>query len=542
MKAGYKKIIAALLIGFISTNCFAQKNGNGIGNEEVIVVKEYEATIQDAQKINIQPDIPEVEETKPKLDYSIPQKDFKDVSFEPNPARPLSISKEKLEHYNSSFIKVGFGSQIMPLIQLAYNDNKTQNLKFGFSYDHLSAQPFKVKNQSFSNDLAGAYVKFFPEKLEIGADFTFHNYLTHFYGTDSLYSEKQVRQQLRNYYASVYLKNAQKNKANIDFGQTLNFDYFQETFGHAHEWYMAGTTNFQKTIAEYHTITASFNFDVSELKSKGDSPTLQRNLFTPMVGYAFNNDDWRAHAKFGLTIDGSKVFFVTNLHIEKRLYEHALIAYLSYLRYDQKNSLSSYAYNNNFIQNSVSIKNSVTGDFGVGLKGTVQNFSYNVAFHLNQINNLPLFVNDSMDMKHFNVVYDSNTLIYNFHFEAGYNVREWLRFLVIGDYNGYQLKNNLYAWHDPNFTLTFRTKYIWKNKISATADIYGVTSSYALLPENTVKKLSGTIDANLAVEYLFNKHLSFFISLNNIANIKYPPWYHYQTYGINGMIGGKFSF
>ena len=97
-----------------------------VTTQQVIVVKEFEATIQDAQKVNISPNIPEVEETKPVLNYTVPSKDFKDMSFEPNPLKPLSMSAEKLEKLNSSFIKIGFGSQIMPIAQLAYNDNKTK--------------------------------------------------------------------------------------------------------------------------------------------------------------------------------------------------------------------------------------------------------------------------------------------------------------------------------------------------------------------------------------------------------------------------------
>ena len=89
---------------FLSTNICARSS-----NEEVIVVKEYEAKISDAQKINIQPNIPEVEETKPTLTYSVPSKDYKDGAFEANPLKPLSMSKEKWEKYNSGFVKIGFG-------------------------------------------------------------------------------------------------------------------------------------------------------------------------------------------------------------------------------------------------------------------------------------------------------------------------------------------------------------------------------------------------------------------------------------------------
>ena len=540
MKLIKGKILFLAAMSFIAPSVFSQNTGSGVGDEVVTVVKEYEATIQDAQKINIQPAIPELEEKKPKLDYTIPTREFKDISFEANPLKPIAISKEKMHAYNSSYIKIGFGSQLMPLVQLAYNDNKTKNLQFGILYDHLSARGWDMKNQHFSDDKAGVYLKYFPKKVEIGTSFNFRNYRTHFYGNDSTHTEKQVRQVFRIYDANAYIKNAQKNKAEIDITQTLNFNYFQETFGGAHEWYMAGQTDFQKTFKQYHAITASFNFDVSELKR--DSTTLNRTIFTPMVGYAFNNDDWRAHASFGLSADGRIPVFDCNVHVEKRLYEHSIIAYLEYVRADHKNSLSSLALTNNFIQNNISIQNSVIGDFGAGFKGTLENFSYNIAFHLVQDKRMPLFINDSTDMKRFIAVYDSNALIYNAHFEAGYNAKEWLRFLLVGDYNYYHLKNNAQPWQQPAFKATLRANYIWKDKISLTLDLYGLTNSMALLPESKTATIKGTADVNIGAEYLFNKHLSFFATLNNIANIKYQQWYNYPSYGINGVIGGKFAF
>jgi len=533
-------------LGWVMLGVHAQNNATnskGIPSETVEVVDDYKATIQDAQKISIEPNIPEIEEAHPKLDYNIPQRELRDFAFEGSPLRPLSMGTEKLENYNTSFIKIGLGSQLSPLAQLAYNDNKTKNLKFGLFYDHLSAAGFNVKNQRFSDDLLGVYAKYFPQTLEIGTNLSFHNYRTHFYGTgnsDTSYSEREVRQVLRNYDASVYLKNAQKNKYDINFGQSLNFDYLQETYGGAGEWSFAGKSYFDKTFLKYHSIYGNLDFDVSRLNN--DSFTLSRALITPAVGYGFNNDDWKGHGQLGFTLDNGRPIFVTDLHIEKRLYEHNLIAYLGFSRFDQKNSLNSLVQTNNFIQDYVSIENSPTDDFVAGLKGTIFDFSYNLAFNLEHVKNFALFINDTNDIKRFLVTYDPSTWIYNFHLEAGYNAKEWLRILVFSDLNLYNLHTEAEPWQDPLFKVTLRGNYVWKDKLSFGADIYALTDSYAKLAGGQQRQLNGTADINLNAEYLFNKHLNFFVTLNNILDIKYQVWNNYQSYGINGMIGAKYSF
>lgn len=540
-----KRLLFVLLMIAGTRYAVIAQTGSGVGNEEVIVVKEYEAKIQDAQKVSIQPNIPETEEKKQSFDYSVPSKDYKSFAFEPNPLKPISLSKEKVEKYNTSFVKVGFGSQIMPLAQLAYNDNKTKNLQFGIFYNHLSAREFKVRNQRFSDDEAGFYLRYYPKAFEVGTGFTFRNYRTHFYSIDTMFSDtafkaKDVRQVFRNYDATVYFGNAQKNKSLIDFRQSVNFNYLQETYGKANEWFIGGTTAFGKTFKQHHAVVAGFNFDISRLKN--DSLVLQRNIFRFDAGYSFDNDDWEALGKIGLAVNGSKVYLLADAHIEKRLYQHALIAYLGYhLRYD-KNSLNSFAQNNQFIHNWADIQNSHVGDFGAGVKGTTGGFSYNTSFHLNHIDRMPLFVSDTNDMRRFVVVYDSAVKIFNVHLEAGYNVKEWLRFSVIGDYNFYQMTKELRPWHLPALNLTFRAQYIWQNKVKVGMDLFGITNSYAKLAGNSEAKIKGTADINLSLEYIMSKHVSFFGNLNNIANFRYQRWYNYPSYGINGMVGAKFSF
>lgn len=517
-----------------------------VTNEEVIVVKEYEASISDAQKINIPPNIPELDETKPKLDYTIPTRDFKETRFETNPLKPLSMSKEKLEKFNTSFIKIGFGSQLMPIAQLAYNDNKTKDLQFGIFYNHLSAYEFKVKNQRFSDDEAGVYLKYSPKKTELGTSFTFRNYRTHFYGigNDTLYADtvikaKDVRQVFRTYNAELYVKNTQQNKAEVDFKQSLRFNYLQETFGKSNEWFVSGNTDMKKTFLKKHYAGFKFHFDFSRLKH--DSTTISRTIFTPLLGYGFNNDDWKAYGYIGVAVNGKQPVFVTDAHVEKRIYEHAIIVYASYNRHLQKNSLLSHSQTNNFIENTVPLLNSPVGDLISGLKGTVQNFSYNVAFHFGHAENMPLYVNDTLDMKRFTVLYDTVRML-GIHGEAGYNIKEWLRFSVVADYNVFQLKREARAWHEPNLRVTFRANYIWKNKISIGLDLYGISHTYAKLAGGQMKKLKGTADLNLSVEYLMTKHISFFAGINNIANIKYQRWNNYASYGCIGWIGAKFSF
>jgi hypothetical protein len=47
---------------------------------------------------------------------------------------------------------------------------------------------------------------------------------------------------------------------------------------------------------------------------------------------------------------------------------------------------------------------------------------------------------------------------------------------------------------------------------------------------------------NLGVEYRYNKRISGFIKLNNIAAQRYQKWYNYPVQGFQGMVGATFRF
>ena len=134
-----------LVLMFCGVQTFAQTS---VGNDEVIIVKEHDSKIKDADKISVAPNIPQLEDQKMSFDYSIPAREYKEMAIEPNPMKPIALSKEKLERFNQSYIKLGFGSQLSPLVEFMYN-GKGKNVRYGAEVYHFNATPFSIKNQRF---------------------------------------------------------------------------------------------------------------------------------------------------------------------------------------------------------------------------------------------------------------------------------------------------------------------------------------------------------------------------------------------------------
>lgn len=507
--------------------------------DEVVVIKQYQSTLHDADRIEVSPEIPEFEQRKQNYNYQLPQRDFKTGYFQPNPLKPIALSKEKIERRNHSFIKLGFGLPWMPLAQLEYNERKVKDFQFGLNYNHLSAASFKNKFQRFSDDKVGFYLGGTPGKITVGSNFSFQNIRNHFYAfPDSLTERKKILQQLRSFDGKVFIKNTNQNNAKLNFKQDVRFNYFMETKGKSREWFVAGTTYLERAFAKVHHAEADFDFDISDYR---DTVSLQRNIFQFKLGYFFDNDDWFLKAKAGMAIDGKKVYPLVQISAEKLLYQSAIIAFVDWDWSFHKNSFAQFAMNNNFVSSSLNLTNSRKSDLQAGLKGTINGFSYNLAFHYKYIWNMPLFVNDTNDMKRFKVIND-NANIYTIHVETGYNWQNTLQLLLKLDYQIFQMKTEAKAWHEPGLNISLRANYNLKDKFILGAELFVLAQSNAKLADGSTSVIKATGDLNLSVEYIFKNYLSFFLNLNNIAHQKYQRWYGYPSFGINGVIGAKFSF
>jgi hypothetical protein len=522
----------------VSVNTLHAQQGT---NDQVIIMKEYEGKVKDADKVTLAPNIPEEKETTPKLTYTVPQRDFKDISFEPNPLKPLGMSTDKLEKFNSSYIKLGFGSQLAPLAELMYNDNKSKNFKYGFFYDHFSQYGFHIKNQKYSDDRLGAYINYFVNKLELSAAFGFHNLHTHFYGSpDTVFDGKAILQNLRDYDLNIGIKNSQKNKTGIDYYALVRGNYMQETYGGGYEYFVNGKVGASYTLKKFHSVFASFQADVSSYNTSQSN--LARTLFFTNIGYGYNNDDWKARGAFTLAVENSTVYALPDLFIEKRLYEHKLLVYGGWEIKYQKNSFKTLSETNNYINSIIDLKSTRISDLYGGLKGTLGGFTYDLRFAYKNINNMAFYYTNYFDTKRFYISYDPKVKDFNALIELGYNYKQNLRFLWTTDINSYSPIDNEKAWYEPVLKTSLKASYIIERKIILGIDVYAFSNYYGFIAPGDIRTINGTADVNLNIEYLFNKRLSFFGKLNNIAHQRYQVWANYQVYGINGLVGAKFSF
>lgn len=523
------------------------QDGNGLETEDITISKDYEARIADARKINVNPGIQDVKLPPPNLNYVVPSR-LLDLKYPAHTIKPYSMPKVKPENYNHSYIRLGFGTQFSPLAELVYINQDKENLQFGAFYKHLSAYG-RRENQKFRDNDLGLFAKYTMKKTELGAKFNFMQDVDYFYGyntEDTTFASKDVNHRVREIGGEIYIKNAALNAKNLDHKQVITTSFANDNFK-VNEWFLNYRADFTKVNKNKHFFNVNADIDISNFTpsapGRGD---LEREIFQFGSDYTFNNDDWKLTAglilAFGDLNDEQQFNVYPTLYTEKRLYKNHLIFYSGWSRRLQKNSYLNFAQENPFINSDIMLENSRIEDRMAGFKGSAGQFTYNARFSNKVIKDMALFVNDSTDMKRFDVVYDRNTTVVNINLEAGYDWNKKLKSLLSFDLMLYEPDGQEKAWHMPMFNTRFSTSYLLKEKLLMRADLFGVAGAFARDVNGDAQKIKGMADISIGADYQFTKYLSFFAQMNNLANFKFQKWYNYPTFGFNAMIGVQFRY
>ena len=98
----------------------------------------------------------------------------------------------------------------------------------------------------------------------------------------------------------------------------------------------------------------------------------------------------------------------------------------------------------------------------------------------------------------------------------------------------------------PTFTTHLNLGYNMGDKFLWKASIYTMNArkTRELLDGTSYNDviLKGLVDLNLGLDYRYNKNVSLFVNLNNLANNQYQRWMNLPVYGFNVLGGLTVSF
>lgn len=564
-------------------NCFALISACLIGStifgqNDVILITTGNRSVETAYRLNTQPKILDTVFPTPTTSFPLLSINY-EPTFEIPKIEPAKVNlQQKLPQLYNGYARIGIGSLLMPLAELYYNNGRSRKLNYGGHLHHLSSfgKMRNVAPANFDRTNVRGFVGVNEKKYSWDVESYYRNQGLHFYGFPN---EKANKDSIAQRFNTIGLKGGfhshAKDSLGLNWKVGLEYRHFNDKKSKADslkDWNARENFFAIRTGAEYKWGTEIFAADLdimhnsykfgvmndtvgllTGLENKNTVISLRPSIST----YSKNR---KLKAKVGVDLTASlgpknKVYLYPIAEVKYSLFNDILIPYAGVTGGLTQQSFKRLTDDNEFILSNVSLQNEhKAADGFVGIKGTLsKRIGFNVFASFSHVKNKALFVTDTVysGRNRFNVIYDTMNIT-KIEGSIYYQLKEKVKIDVIGRYFSYNARNNIFAWNLPQFQVVLRGTYNLYDKFILTIDanLEGGRRAQAFAPGKDVLeennqyalKLGFLADANIGLEYRYNKRISGFVNLNNVAAQRYRRWYNYPTQGFQAMLGVTIRF
>ncbi len=537
-------------------------SGQDVGSSIIVINSGFTPEIKDAKKISHKPELPDTNYTAPEFSYSIVSSRIH-VPFQPRPIGAAKMEGEKLDKIYKGYVAVGFGNYASPYLDLRYSLGRSRDMKAGVAIQHFSSAG-EIKDYIFpgvSDNQVGGYFTKLWKKNYFTATGSYHRNMVHYYGVNKLDTALTNGEDLTDA-TNEHLFN--RFNVNLDFGRhnlkrsktnfntAIGYKYILDNYESREnaldiEAFIDRDVNFFKAKQQKLGIAAGFQFF-----NNSDSVSFNNAYILDLKPYYYfktEKVDLQIGFKMNVADDSlTEVFFYPDLNINFRVIEDILSFNFLMSGGAYKQNYNDLTAENPFVNALLPMQIS-NNQFKSKLT-MISSISRNIDFQLsldyeNWKNGAFFVVDTTIALRNkFSLVYDDYDLI-NLGAQVAAHFNEKLDVIFKADYYAYNLKNELFAWHKPDYKLSLLGHYRIADKIRVNADITYFGPMKSLDYENNVrtsKDIDAWFDLSLGVEYRYKKRIGFFVNFNNIAASRYQKWYNYPSYGFNFLAGASYLF
>jgi hypothetical protein len=536
----------------------------GVGSSEIIVTNVVELTLNDANKILVNPKPTDTVYKAPEFDYTIRELKL-ETPFKVVPIKAAKMKGQPLEKLYSNYVAVGMGTRATPYGEIFHSKTRSRQLNYGLHGRHFSsaANIDGYAYPGYSDNLFEGYVTKFGKGNAFSSSAKYRREAVHYYG----FMPDSVDQ-------SLILTDDDANKqvftmANAKFNwyryrpKRKQMDF---QLGGDYSFYADKYSNYQHTIdfggnIDWHAPLIKaldrqrLGFSLNTQLHMHQFDTLASN-FTSIINlapyYNFEYEVFKASIGFKTTIFSNSIDDITffpNIQLEAEGIKDILYFTLAVDGGVKRNNYMELSQENPFIlpftDEGFSLKKI---GFNFGLESSIsQKINFSVNFDYANWENAMLFVNDTTNqlMNKF-AIETADYELMQLSTAISYQHHDHLLIMLDGQYNIYNIKKGTTAWHKPQFEVGLRAKYNMGDKILVSCDVitYGNTYARGFDDQGNVQEIliKPWVDANIGLEYRFSKKFGAFANVNNIAASKYQRWYNYPTYGFSVMGGVSYIF
>ena len=545
----------------LSTITFAQSSSPE-DSTVLIINSGFKPLLNDAFKIKDNPTINDTNKIIPKLNYSFLNKQIP-VNFNIDIIKPAKIKGEPLVKLYHGYTKVGFGTNTTPLAEIYYNAKRSKTFSYGFFGKHFSSSGISSNDySSYSDNELNVFGKHFSKSFTTTGKLAYNRNVNHYYSglsnndTIIILDKDLVKQKIDKFSAAFSLTRNFTDSSQFDYNVDLDFhnlkDFYDVSENHL---------ELNGKLSKYHKQELyEIGFEVNY--NKLINPLNQDNNLVLGLNphISTSTDKWKFQVGVGLYLNSypdTKFHFYPKAEFKYNVVENIIIPYVGIKGGLISNNLNNFYNENPFINTqTLNTQNSNQKyDIYGGIRGSLSSkITFNTSFSQQKIEGMPLYIKDFGNIieNKFILAYDTVSFS-TITAEIAYQKLEKFKILLGANYYKYTPKNEIKAWHKPEFKISLSGIYDLSDKIIVRADFYHFSKQFAktfktITSGNTTtvvedaKELGRVFDINLSFEYRYTKKLSAFIQFNNITSSPYKKWDNYPTQRF-GVLGGlTYSF
>ncbi len=537
MTISIKNIILFSAFFFCSYKAFAQPD---LPSEEIEVIKDFEAALEESFKINVKPELPPVDTTSKNLLYDVPSKTI-NVDYLPPKIRPIAMKRDPVADTYKGFLKLGYGIPSSPYGEVSYHSTDPKKYEAGAHFKHHSANFKDLENQRFSKSEIGLDGTYFHDLgFAINGDIGYNIDEVYFYGynhDEQSYTREEIKQKFNTFNLDLKFFNGESTQGDINYYAKAGIVNINDNYA-VSETSLDIDLGVTKWFNETHPLTVKI---ITDFTSFDTTEKQKLNNFYFQPSFTYHADIFKVKIGGNLTSFKDKFTFYPDIEATVNVIGNQLAAFAGWEGDVYKNNFKNITDYNPFVVSRFGIQNTGYNNFYGGVRGNVKILDYEVQAGLKKADDLALFLRNTMgqgvDTLRFNVLYDTVDVAYLKGTLNASPIKGLEVILSVGQ-NVYSLTSQEKAWGLPSLEVNLAAVLkTMEDKLRIKGELFVENGVPYINPEGLADNLNGLFDLSFGAHFQATKNFGIFFDLNNIANNKRQRWEGYPTYGIN-IIGG----
>ncbi|MBK8492484.1 MAG: hypothetical protein IPL49_16745 [Saprospirales bacterium] len=519
-------------------------------SENVTVLKNFEAQLLDAERIDVEPALPAPDTVRSNQVYRLPYREL-NIDYPPPSIRPYGMRREKTSDSYHGIVRAGGGFPNSLYGDGAFRYLFEDKMDIGVRINHHSASFKKLENQRFSHTgvgLDGAY--YFKQGFAVNAGLGYDLNNVYFYGynEDPSFSDTimvpadDVKQRFSTFRINGGIFNGARTVGDFNYKAHLDAYFLNDSYASKEQGF---DLRFQgiKWFGEKHSLDVLLRTDFTFFE---DTASQNLHNFYLVPAFTFHADGFKA--KIGVNVvNHNDVFnFFPDVLLTVNILGSQLAAFAGAEGTLQKNTFQSLTTYNPFLISRPLLRNTRVMHFFGGVKGNLSIFEYSGQVGYKRTSDLALFQLQETPLiashRRFDVLYDTVSIV-NINGSLVVNLIKGLRITGTINQNIYTPTQQEKAWYLPALTFNGAVQYtMLEDKLVVRGEVYFENGVPYLNTEGKADNLNTLFDVSLGAEYFFTKNIGAFVKINNLADNQRQRWLYYPTYGINALAGVSARF